>query len=403
MLNLAGSANAAVTADALGTSGTGGANTTGLMTELTRLMSSSPAQRRIVLDACLTDSHHVASALRASPADAAADVNAAIAANPSLRDVVAGIAGAGSTVLGADASFAPSATTFMTPGSINIGLSVPGDPDLVANKLTYVEFGTEPAGCMRAVLECWAADQIAGTHDCRDAILRRIGAGRSTHVPAADTWRECIIHPVYDLAVNHYWGSGDAIRQLGELADHVFLLYMVNHTTPAQVFNSLPVISGNLAHVNQFFTSVTADPTSTSSMQVAITLEQAWMQYNHARRGQFMTELARYGSCALAAPYIDMNLVMPHVPDLLALPPAAATQIGIAGRPSCTCGIATPISTASTYRVPARLAGSRADLPHSGRHWRCPRPLGIGGRYPRHHRQTARRGARPHAPTQCQH
>ena len=83
VLNLAGSANAAVTVDALGTSGTSGANTTGLMTELTRLMSSSPAQRRIVLDACLTDSHHVASALRASPADAAADVNAAIAADPS--------------------------------------------------------------------------------------------------------------------------------------------------------------------------------------------------------------------------------------------------------------------------------------------------------------------------------
>ncbi|SBT07483.1 SH3 type 3 domain protein [Candidatus Accumulibacter aalborgensis] len=326
VLNLAGSANAAVTVDALGTSGTSGANTTGLMTELTRLMSSSPAQRRIVLDACLTDSHHVASALRASPADAAADVNAAIAADPSLRDVVAGIAGAGATVLGADASFAPSETTFKTPGSLDIGLGVPGDPDLVASKLVYVEFGSEPAGCMRAVLECWAADQVAGTHDCRDAMLRRIGAGRSTHVAAAatDTWRESIIQPLYDLAANHYWGSGDAIRQLGEVADHVFLLYMVNHTTPAQINNSLAVIAGNVAQVNQFFTRVTADPTSTANMRVAITLEQVWMQYNHARRGQFMTELARYGSCALAAADLDMNLVMPQVPDLLALPPAAA-------------------------------------------------------------------------------
>ena len=101
--------------------------------------------------------------------------------------------------------------------------------DVYKRQLVYVEFGTEPTGCLRAVLECWARDQIAGTHACRDAMLRRIGAGRSTHVAAAatSTWRESVIQPLYDLAANHYWGSGEAIRQLGELADQVFvcLLY----------------------------------------------------------------------------------------------------------------------------------------------------------------------------------
>ena len=73
VLNLAGSANAATTVDALGTSGTAGANTTALMTTLTGLMSASPAQRRIVLDACLTDSHDVATHRR-RPAGAGAQV-----------------------------------------------------------------------------------------------------------------------------------------------------------------------------------------------------------------------------------------------------------------------------------------------------------------------------------------
>lgn len=351
VLNLAGSANAAVTADALGTSGASGANTTGLMTELTRLMSGSPAQRRIVLDACLTDSHHVNSALRASPADAAADVQAAIVANPSLRDVVAGIAGAGATVLGANASFAPSRTTFLPAGATDIGLSVPGDPDLVAGKLAYVEFGTEPTGCLRAVLECWATDQAAGTSACRDAIRRRIAGGRSAHVPAAATWRESIIQPLYDLVANHYWANGDAIRQIGELADNVFVLYMVDHTTPARISNALALLSGNVAHVNQLMSRVTAAPTSTASMRVAITLEQAWMQYNNARRGPFMTELDRFGNCALAAQYVDMTLVMPHVPDLLLLPPAGA-QLKLA----LLAAVHAPVATPPPSPLPAHIA-----------------------------------------------
>ncbi|WP_300336145.1 DUF4157 domain-containing protein [Accumulibacter sp.] len=353
VLNLAGSANAAVTADALGTSGGSGANTTGLMTELTRLMSGSPAQRRIVLDACLTDSHHVNSALRASPADAAADIQAAIVANPSLRDVVASIAGAGSTVLGANASFAPSRTTFLPAGATDIGLSVPGDPDLVAGKLAYVEFGTEPTGCLRAVLECWATDQAAGTSVCRDAMRRRIAGGRSAHVPAAatSTWRESVIQPLYDLVANHYWANGDAIRRIGELADNVFVLYMVDHTTPARINNALAVLSGNVAHVNQLMSRVTAAPTSTSSMRVAITLEQAWMQYNNARRGQFMTELDRFGNCALAAQYVDMNLVMPHVPDLLLLPPAGA-QLKLA----LLAAVHAPVATPPPSPLPAHIA-----------------------------------------------
>ncbi|ACV36912.1 SH3 type 3 domain protein [Candidatus Accumulibacter phosphatis] len=359
VLNLAGSAGAAMTVDALGTSGATGANTTALMTALTGLMSGNPAQRRIVLDACLTNSHAVGTALRALPADAAADVNTAIGADPSLRDVVATAAGPGATVLGADASFAPSQTTFLTPGSTDIGLSVPGDPDLVADKLVYVEFGTEPTGCLRAVLECWARDQIAGTHACRDAMLRRIGAGRSTHVAAAatDTWRESVIQPLYDLAANHYWGSGEAIRQLGELADRIFVLYMENHSSAAQIDNALAVIAGNVAHVNQVFGRVTADPTSTGNMRVAITLEQVWMQYNHARRGQFMTELARYGSCALASPHVDMSLVMPQLADLLLLPPVAA-QLKVA----LLAARHAPVSSPPPSPLPAHIAYLRGLL-----------------------------------------
>jgi hypothetical protein len=322
VLELAGTAGASITGDALGTTGAGGANTTSLMTELTRLMSADPTKRRIVLDACLTNSHHVASALRAPPADAAADVQAAITANPSLRDVVAGIAGGGSQVFGSNSSFAPSQTTFLSPGSGQIGLSVPGDPDLTANKLTYVEFGTEPEGCMRAVLECWADDQRAGTHACRDAMQRRIAAGRSTHVAVADTWREHIIQPLYHLAVNHYLGSGEAIRQMCTLAGSLFELYWPGHTDAAALEAALGALGGNVAHIDRMLAGPAADPHYAATPRVALVIEQVWMRHNPAHRAGFLAALGRYGDCLQAAKDLDMAGVMAQVPALLTLPPA---------------------------------------------------------------------------------
>ncbi|MBN8518372.1 MAG: hypothetical protein J5X22_19060 [Candidatus Accumulibacter sp.] len=60
-----------------------------------------------------------------------------------------------------------------------------------------------------------------GTTLCRDAMRQGIGAGRSTQVPVAatDSQRESIIQTIYHLAVNHDWGSGEALRQLGKFGD----------------------------------------------------------------------------------------------------------------------------------------------------------------------------------------
>lgn len=364
VLGLAGAMlGAGIAEDSLGTTGTEGTNTTDLMSELTRLMSSDPTQRRIVLDACLTNSHAVSTALRASPADAAADVNSAIAANPSLRDFVAGMAGAGANVFGANASFAPAQTTFLTPGTTNIGVAVPGDPDLIANKLTYVEFGTEPEGCMRALLECWAADQIAATHECRDAVLRRIGAGASPHVtvPNRDSWRESIIQPLYDLAANHYWGNGEALRQMGFLAGSVFELYWKGHTTAGSLDANLAVLSGNAAHVDRLLGSVAGDPQYAANPRVAIVIEQAWMQHNPARRAQFLTALGRYGTCLEAAADVDMGMVMAQVPALLTVPPPVpppADQLRLA----LLAANHAPIGTPPPAPLPAHAAFLRALL-----------------------------------------
>jgi len=315
-------AGTSTTNDSLGTTGVGAANTAGLMTALTALMDSDPTKRRIVLDACLTNSHAVAAALRATPADAAADVQMATAGNPSLRDFVYGIAGVDSKVYGANASFAPAQTTFMTPGTTDVGLSVPSDPDLISSKLEYVEFGTEPLGCMRAVLECWTTDQLAGKHDCQDAVSRRVAAGRSIHVPGADTWRESIIHPLYDLAVKHYWASGDSIRQMATLADKLFMLYWAHETTASQLNAALGVLTST-AHVDQVLGSVAAQPHCAATPRVALVIEQAWMQHTPARRANFMAALARYVTCQEAAGDLDMGLVLPHVPSVLTVPPPA--------------------------------------------------------------------------------
>ena len=326
ILQLAGSMSGNTIAhDSLGTSGTGGANTTALMAEIVLRTGADPARRRIVLDACLTNSHLVQSPLNPVAATAASEIQTAITANPSLRDFMAGSAGAGAHVFGSNSSFVPAQTTFLTPGTTDIGLSVPGDPDLIADKLTYVEFGTEPEGCMRAMLEAWSADQRAGTHACRDAVRRRIAAGNSGHVLPAnrESWREAIIQPLYDLAVNHYWGNGEALRQFGFLAGALFELKWANNTNATTLATRLGALGGNAAHVDRLLGSVAADPRYAGSARIAIVIEQAWMQHRPARRAQFLTALGRYGSCNEAVADVQMGLVMAEVPALLALPPPA--------------------------------------------------------------------------------
>ena len=326
ILQLAGSMSGNTIAhDSLGTSGTGGANTTALMAEIVLRTGADPARRRIVLDACLTNSHLVQSPLNPVAATAASEIQTAITANPSLRDFMAGPAGAGAHVFGSNSSFVPAQTTFLTPGTTDIGLSVPGDPDLIADKLTYVEFGTEPEGCMRAMLEVWSADQRAGTHACRDAVRRRIAAGNSGHVLPAnrESWREAIIQPLYDLAVNHYWGNGEALRQFGFLAGALFELKWANNTNATTLATRLGALGGNAAHVDRLLGSVAADPRYAGSARIAIVIEQAWMQHRPARRAQFLTALGRYGSCNEAVADVQMGLVMAEVPALLALPPPA--------------------------------------------------------------------------------
>lgn len=327
VLELAGTATSTINSDSLGTTGAEGTNTTNLMAELTSLMSSDPARRRILLDACLTDSQHVSAALRATPADAAADVQAAVVANPSLRDFVETLTGAGSTVLGANASFAPAQTTFIDPVTGELTLQVPGDPCLVASKLEYVEFGTEPEGCMRAVLECWADDQITGSTDCRDAMRRRITAGRSTRVPTTNTWREGIIQPIYNLVANTYWSNGEMIRQLGELAGELFLLYWDGHTSASDLDNSVGVLSGSVAQINQVLTPLSGHSRYSSVPRVAAVIEQAWMLYHPARRNSFMTALARYASCLEASAHVEMWMIMTEVTQLLTMPPAASPPV----------------------------------------------------------------------------
>ncbi|MCP4074615.1 MAG: DUF4157 domain-containing protein [Gammaproteobacteria bacterium] len=325
-LLLAGTAAGSISGDRLGTApGTHTTNTTNLMAQLTSLMSSDPARRRILLDACLTDSNQVRSALRATPADAAADVQNAITANPSMRGLVASLAGTGATVLGANASFAPAQTTFIDPVTGELTVQVPGDPDLVASKLQYVEFGTEPAGCMRAVLECWADDQLTGGTDCFDAIQRRITARHSTRVPSAhrNSWREGIIQPIYNLTANSYWGNGETIRQLERLAGTLFHLYWDGNTSASRLHNRLGVLAGTVAHVDQVLQPTSTNARYTSVPRVAAVLEQAWMLYNNTRRSNFMTALARYASCLEASAHVSMGMIMTEVPHLLTLPPAS--------------------------------------------------------------------------------
>ncbi|MBK6621386.1 MAG: hypothetical protein IPG32_11120 [Saprospirales bacterium] len=80
-----------------------------------------------------------------------------------------------------------------------------GDPAITANKLRYVEFGTEPSGALRAVLESWANNST----DTIAAMQRRVRRS-----PGTD-WDNRLIRKAYQLIIAQYSTNGEAIRLLG--------------------------------------------------------------------------------------------------------------------------------------------------------------------------------------------
>ncbi|MEZ4359048.1 MAG: DUF4157 domain-containing protein [Kofleriaceae bacterium] len=197
---------------------------TGQFFTLVRALLRDHPDSRLVLNGCLTASNHPrGSALAPDPDQAAEQLLESIAAQPNLATFVRSVMdGHQAQVRGANASFAAAKSTLVgADGRADLVLAE--DPALTTpDKLEYLEFGHEPTGVMRALLECWARDRGAA----RDAVTRRLSARE-----ADLTWRECILRGAFKLALARF----EDATQLQQLSEGISGLWHLKQRQGAQV------------------------------------------------------------------------------------------------------------------------------------------------------------------------
>lgn len=120
------------------------------------------ANRRILFNACLTNSNEVEDALTEDQPTARQEIIDYITDNASLATYMqqyAASKGRDVTSLGANASITQVELIDKATGALD--LKAPSDPKVTASKLVYTEFGREPHGVLLAALEAWAHDPPA--------------------------------------------------------------------------------------------------------------------------------------------------------------------------------------------------------------------------------------------------
>jgi hypothetical protein len=195
------------------------------------------------------------------------------------------------------------------------------DAALTADKIDYVENGTEPQGVLRAVLECWAGygapDVAARRAETQVRMNRRLGRHEAG-------WRPTIINTLFQIIIARHWSNAEMIRVFSETA------YALSEASAANECRvSLVADSGGLkpggraaAETNNVFTGVfpAAGPDYTK-----LVLNEVWMRTTSGRRASFMGSLAPF-NCQTAADYISASFINPDLPQLLPSSGAATRE-----------------------------------------------------------------------------
>jgi hypothetical protein len=303
-----------------------------LFDEILRLMPNDPAaapHRRIIFNACLTNSNSVTVPLDSDPAVAAAEVRAHVAANSSLatflqqRAIAQGLNNI--DVRGANGSIGQ--VQLIDSGN-GLDIISSTDPAVTSEKIDYVEQGDEPEGVLRAVLECWAGvnapDPNARKNECHQRMQARVAAG-------AGGWRQTIIRTLFQLILDTYWSNGEKIRQLADTAyalseselDAECRVNLVAHDGKLGPGESAAGDAGRV--IGAVIGSAPANYTR-------LVLNEVWMRIDNAKRADFMGSLSAF-NCQTAADYLDVPFIKPELPQLIPVNPTPTReQILVAAR-----------------------------------------------------------------------
>lgn len=297
-----------------------------LFDELLKNMANDPAiapHRRIVFNACLTNSNAVHDPLDPDPKAAAQEVRDHIDANSSLAFYLQKRAKAQGmnniSVLGANGSIGEVRLIDKKTAGLDI-ISTP-DPKVTAPKMVYVAEGQEPQGVLRAVLECWAGvgmttevDQQKSQADCFAAMTKRIKT-------APASWAQTIINEIFSLILAKYKTNGEMIRLFADAAGN---LDELQHDAECRVSKLKEVglgPAGKLsADAEAIFGALTKASLWKSTPQVPLVVNQVWMLLNNAKESDFMASMASF-NCQTADQFLDIKSLTSALPALLPLTP----------------------------------------------------------------------------------
>ncbi|MBK7336532.1 MAG: hypothetical protein IPJ00_10310 [Saprospirales bacterium] len=270
-------------------------------TDSTDAASRQP-HSRIVFNACLTGSNVVRNAI-ASGDQAAAQtaIQDYIRSNPSLATYMQNLAtGRPVTSVGSNASFGQ-VGLLNSRGELDIISAA--DPAITANKLRYVEFGTEPSGALRAVLESWANNST----DTIAAMQRRVRIA-----PGAD-WDKRLIRKAYQLIIAQYSTNAEAIRLLGSGVEILAELKSSPHFEARESFfstfvNGTALNNLNTADLEAMLTDLAGSSSFTGTPGLRLAVFQRWMKTNVAKKAAFMS-LLQSQTCSASLPFVSISLL----------------------------------------------------------------------------------------------
>lgn len=200
-----------------------------------KLAPSGPAQqqnRRILFNACLTNSNEVRKALSQDRKKARAEIKKYITDNASLATYMSTYAkskGADVTSLGANASITQVELIDKPTGKLD--LVAPSDPKVTASKLVYLEHGNEPHGVMLAAIEAWANQPV----EAKKAMRRRAKKKSAG-------WDQAVIEGCFELGL--MFADDDSFASdLQTLSAHAHLLSEMRHKEDCRVSKLSSVMS----------------------------------------------------------------------------------------------------------------------------------------------------------------
>ncbi len=238
--------------------------------------------RRILFNACLTNSNVVDKVLADDNAAAQQEIRDYIKDNASLATYLGNKAKAeGYDVQSKGANASITVVELMdSTGGLDIKTSQ--DPAVTASKLEYTKLGTEPLGTIRAALESWGNDPV----ETIKAMEARIAA-------AKNEWSDVIIVTIYKeiVGMGAAPGVGKVLQSWADLAGTMSEMSSDNHCKLSELYHYYN--EGMQTQIKTLLTALNKTPNWTAGSAVELVMVQAWAACtpNSATMHKFFTDL----------------------------------------------------------------------------------------------------------------